>query len=85
MASPLDQYLAARGWQILQIPPSAVKSYRENVMGQHDKTDATDAHALALLACEAGPRFKSRKQPRPTLRRLTRYRAVVVKEQNADD
>lgn len=81
LASPLDQYLEGRGWRVVQIPPTAVKSYRENVMGQQNKTDATDAHALALLACDAGPRFEVRKQPRRTLRRLTRQRACLVKEQ----
>ena len=80
LASPLDQYLAERGWRILQIPPATVKSYRENVMGQQNKTDATDAHALALLACDAAARFECRKQPRPTLRRLTRYRSTLIKE-----
>jgi len=81
LATPLDQFVEERGWRVLQIPPSTVKSYRENVMGQQNKTDATDAYALAALANDAGERFQSRKQPRRALRRLTRQRQALIKEQ----
>lgn len=80
LATPLDQFLVDRGWKLVTIQPSAVKSYRQNVLKKHDKTDHDDAWALAHLGLQwAVP--GAREQPRRALRTLTRWREGMVKNQ----
>ena len=80
LATPLDQFLVDRGWELVTIQPSAVKSYRQNVLQKHDKTDQTDAWTLAHLGSQwMAP--GTREQPRRALRTLTRWREGLVRNQ----
>ena len=81
LATPLDQFLVARGWELVTIQPGAVKSYRENVLRKHDKTDKNDAWALACMASHWRVPDAPREQPRRALRTLTRWRESLVKNQ----
>ena len=79
LAMPLDQYLEDRGWELVTIPPSAVKSYRQNVLREHNKTDKTDAWTLAHLGIEARGLYAAQEQPRRALRTLMRWRESLVR------
>lgn len=80
LSSPLDQFLEQRGWELYQVPPEAVKSYRETVMRVHNKTDETDAQAIATLLVDRVRReAPAARQPRRQLRAATRWRESVVR------
>lgn len=81
LATPLDQYLIDRGWELVTIQPSAVKSYRKNVLKKHDKTDWSDAWTLAHLGLHWQAPDNPREQPRRALRTLTRWRESLVRNQ----
>jgi transposase len=80
LATPLDQFLVDRGWELVTIQPSAVKSYRQNVLRKHDKTDWSDAWTLAHLGLQWKVPEAS-EQPRRALRTLTRWRESLVRSQ----
>ena len=81
LATPLDQFLVDRGWELVTIQPGAVKSYRQNVLRKHDKTDRNDAWTLAHLGTQWNTPESSREQPRRALRTLTRWRESLIKNQ----
>lgn len=81
LATPLDQFLVDRGWELVTIQPCAVKSYRQNVLRQHDKTDRSDAWTLAHLGLQWNAPNSPREQPRRALRTLTRWRESLVRSQ----
>lgn len=81
LATPLDQFLVDRGWELVTIQPAAVKSYRQNVLKQHDKTDWSDAWTLAHLGLQWRIPDSPREQPRRALRTLTRWRESLVRSQ----
>lgn len=80
LSSPLDQFLEKRGWRLHQVPPEAAKTFRETVLRIHNKTDETDALAIATLLVDrmraAAPEAK---QPRRQLRAATRWREGLVR------
>lgn len=81
LATPLDQFLVDRGWELVTIQPAAVKSYRQNVLKKHDKTDWSDAWTLAHLGLHWTIPDTPREQPRRALRTLTRWRESLVRSQ----
>ena len=80
ISTPIEQFAESRRWEVVHVSANAVKSYRENVLGQHNKTDRIDAEAVALLASESRGPGRTKSQCRRELRRVVRDRCHLVKE-----
>ena len=52
LSTPLEEFVSSRGWEVVTITASAVKSYRKHVLGDVNKTDETDAHAMRTQELE---------------------------------
>lgn len=79
LTNPLVEAMKRRGWTVVGVLPNAVKSYRENVLRIHDKTDDTDAYSIAKLTAEsANPARVARGLS--TLQQLTRTYEMVTKD-----
>lgn len=79
LSSPLDQFLEQQGWQVRQVTPEAVKTYRETVLRIHNKTDETDALTIATVLVERADTQRRVKQPRRPLRHATRWLERLVR------
>lgn len=86
LATPLDQLVVAKGWRLLAVPPDAVHSYREKVLRKHSKTDANDAHTLAVLAATMVENAPETKRPRQALfqaaRALEKQKTDITRTKN---
>ena len=79
LATPVEAFASSRGWEIRRVTPSAVKAYREHVMGVNNKTDTIDARAIALLGTST-KKNATRSRERAALRTATRDRDKICKE-----
>lgn len=79
MASPLDQFLEQRGWEVRQVTPEGVKTYRETVLRIHNKTDETDAFTIATILVDKAHSQRRIQQPRRPLRHATRWLERLVR------
>lgn len=78
MSTPFDEIMQSRGWSVRQVPPEAVRSYRETVLRIHDKTDDTDGFTIAIMLATRKDAFREVNQERAALRRATRWRENLV-------
>lgn len=77
-SSAVEKFASARGWEVTRVSATAVKAYREHVMGQNSKTDEVDAQAIASLGLSASSHVRS--EARIALRRATRDRERLAKD-----
>jgi transposase len=78
MSSPFDQIMQERGWSVRQLSPEGVRTYRETVLRVHNKTDDTDAFAMASMLVVSVSPHRELNQERAALRRATRWRDSLV-------
>jgi transposase len=75
----IEKFAWARGWEVTRVSATAVKAYREHIMGQNSKTDEVDARAIASLGLSAALSH-TRSEARTALRRATRDRDRLAKD-----
>lgn len=79
LATPVEAFASTRGWEVARVTAAAVKTYREHIMGDNNKSDTIDARAIAFLGASSKTPA-TRSKDRLALRAATRDRDKLSKE-----